>query len=56
MTQAAIIRKADLKRYAEVSNKTGCQVVVKIGETVITVNPAGDKKDNPKIDYRRPVL
>jgi hypothetical protein len=56
MTAAATIRKGDLMRYADVANKKGCQVIVKIGETIITVIPDEKKKEEGGIDYERPIL
>ncbi|WP_282186062.1 hypothetical protein [Ochrobactrum sp. Marseille-Q0166] len=43
-------------RYADVANKKGCQIIVKRGDTVITVNPDEKKKEVGGIDYERPVL
>lgn len=56
MTRPATIRKGDLLRYADVANRKGCKVVVKIGETVITVIPDDRKTEDDGIDYNRPVL
>lgn len=56
MTRAATIRKSDLMRYAEVANEKDCKVIIKLGDTVVTVEPSNKKNDPGTIDYDMPIL
>jgi len=51
---AALVRKQDLMRAAEVANATGCRIEIKIGDVTVTVVPKSDEKAG--IDYSRPSL
>ncbi|MNL65620.1 hypothetical protein D3C87_1899730 [compost metagenome] len=55
MAAAALVRKQDLMRAAEVANATGCRIEIKICDVTITVVPKTEtEKDG--IDYSRPSL
>ncbi|MFC0246445.1 hypothetical protein ACFOLL_13190 [Falsochrobactrum ovis] len=56
MTRPATIRKNDLKRYAEVANENGCKIIIRTGDTTITVVPDKPNSESSGIDYSRPVL
>lgn len=56
MTKAATIRKSDLKRYAEVVTETGCKVIIRLGDTVVTVEPDRKNTEEIGIDYSKPIL
>lgn len=56
MTTPALVRSADLRRAADVAQKTGCRVEIKKGDTVITVIPDGKDEKQNGIDYGRPDL
>ncbi len=56
MTKPAIIRKSDLKRYAEVATEKQCKIVIKNGDTTITVEPDYRTQEATGIDYSHPIL
>lgn len=56
MTRAATIRKSDLMRYAEVANEKDCKVIIRLGDTVVTVEPSNKKNETGSIDYDMPIL
>lgn len=56
MTAAALVRKTDMRRAAEVANETGCRIEIKVGDSVITVIPEGKADKETGVDYSRPVL
>ena len=56
MTRAATIRKSDLMRYAEVANEKGCKVIIRMGDTEVTVEPENKQQEPGRIEHRRPVL
>lgn len=63
MSAPALIRKQDMLRAAEVAQATGCRIDIKVGDTVVSINPA-DQAEAPRpapaksegIDYSRPDL
>lgn len=55
MAAAALLRKQDLMRAAEVANATGCRIEFKIGDVTVTVVPKAET-EHPGIDYSRPSL
>jgi len=63
MSAPALIRKQDMLRAAEVAQATGCRIDIKVGDTVVSINPT-DQAEAPRpasaksegIDYSRPDL
>lgn len=56
MTKPATIRKADLKRYAEVANEQRVKIIVKNGDMTVTMVPEYVGSETTGIDYSKPVL
>lgn len=56
MTKPATFRKSDLKRYAEIANEQKVKVIVRSGDTTLTVVPDYVAASSSGIDYSKPVL
>lgn len=52
MTTAAVIKKPDLKKAAEVANETGCSIEIKLGAAVYTIHPGKPVPVDGKPDIR----
>lgn len=56
MTAPTLVRKPDMLRAAEIAQKTGCRVEIRIGDVVVTVYPQEKSGKENGVDYSRPVL